>query len=332
MANPYGLEFLTELIGQEETQRLEFKSSRALLDMNSQKRNKFISDQVVPTISAFLNTDGGRLIIGIEDRGGVAQELSAGVPRTLVRWEQLQSTICDRIQPAVAGYVSVFPVRVGASSDGENLFAFVVDVKPGTTAYQADDRKYYVRRSGQSEAMEDKDVRLRMLAGDKPRLVIGLQPRIVQNVGDCSRYVQHVAWNLLFENVGVRTIPRAIVRSKLDMNGLSDLSRQAVSAWTPEYRETNFPVGGLDSTGLLPGQRFELPLVMVSSTAFVACGEPAAVTMSANVVVYVDDGLPAELANYDLMVDLLPVVENNWTIPADKAPPAPTHTGLMNHG
>jgi predicted HTH transcriptional regulator len=111
-------------------------------------------------VSAFLNTDGGQLVVGIEEQEGVAFDLSEGVARSRLTWERLQSAVCDRIQPAVAGYVSVFSVHVGTSPEGEKLFAFVIEVKPGTTAYQADDKKYYVRRSGQSEAMEDKDIRL----------------------------------------------------------------------------------------------------------------------------------------------------------------------------
>lgn len=125
MANPYKIEFVQGLIGQEETQRLEFKSSRELVNENPQKRSKFISERVVRAVSAFLNTDGGQLVIGIEEKDGVAVALSPGVPRAVLSWEQLQSAICDRIQPAVAGYVSVFSVQVGTSPNGEKLFAFV---------------------------------------------------------------------------------------------------------------------------------------------------------------------------------------------------------------
>ena len=113
MANPYNLEFLTGLIDQPETQRLEFKSSRDLSSEESQKRGRFLKDQVVPTISAFLNTDGGLLILGMEDdKDGVAIGLSDGVPCSRMKREQLQSSICDRIQPAVAGYISVYDVPV----------------------------------------------------------------------------------------------------------------------------------------------------------------------------------------------------------------------------
>lgn len=82
MANRYNVEFVNRLIEQQETQRLEFKSSRELLKDNSQKRGKFISGQLVPTVSAFLNTDGGQLVIGIEEEDGVAIALSGGVPRS----------------------------------------------------------------------------------------------------------------------------------------------------------------------------------------------------------------------------------------------------------
>jgi hypothetical protein len=78
-------------------------------------------------VSAFLNTDGGRIIVGIEEKDGVASELSEGVSRRYYSWERLQQKICDRIQPAVAGYVSVYSVQVSQDSDGDNLFAFVVD-------------------------------------------------------------------------------------------------------------------------------------------------------------------------------------------------------------
>jgi hypothetical protein len=55
-----------------------------------------------------------------------------------------------------------------------------------------------------------------MLAGDKPRLTISLHPRIVPNMGNLLRLVQYVEWALVFENVGVRNIPRAIPYRAVD--------------------------------------------------------------------------------------------------------------------
>ncbi len=46
MANPYDIEFVRGFIGQQKTQRLEFKSSRELLNENSQKRSNFTANSV----------------------------------------------------------------------------------------------------------------------------------------------------------------------------------------------------------------------------------------------------------------------------------------------
>ncbi len=316
MTNPYNLAFVKGLLGQQETARLEFKSSRGLLNENQQKREKFISDQLVPTVSAFLNTDGGQLVIGIEDKDGVAVSLSEGVPRGHLTWERLQQAICDRISPAVAGYVSVFSVPIEKTEEGEDRFAFVVDVKPGTTAYQADDKRYYVRRSGQSVAMEDKDVRLRMLAGDKPRLTINLHKRMVPHDAFPS-HVGNVTWDLSFKNVGIRSISRAIVKTNLIIQGLTDSCLKLLSHRTPEYRQTDFPFEGLKASGLLPGRSFDLQHVWVDSMVFALCEDPFAVTMMVDVIAYIDDGLPAELRNYNLMADLQPVIEKKWKLATD---------------
>jgi predicted HTH transcriptional regulator len=77
MTNPYNIEFLQSLVGQQETQLLEFKSSRELLNESADKRAKFIASQIVPAVSAFLNTDGGQIVIGIEEeKSGIATHLS----------------------------------------------------------------------------------------------------------------------------------------------------------------------------------------------------------------------------------------------------------------
>lgn len=169
--NPWTRERLEGYIGQEEGYQLEFKSSRGL---SQESPAKFITD-LTCHVSAFLNSDGGVLIIGIEEapskdkkRAETAIGLSDGVPRSRYTGARLQSSLCAQISPSVASYVQVLPVVVG-ESDGEDLLAFVIEVSPGVTAYQAADKLYYARRSFSSEAMDDKDIRLRMLTDDRPR-------------------------------------------------------------------------------------------------------------------------------------------------------------------
>lgn len=171
--NPWTLERLTALLGQQEGPHLEFKSSKPLtLGFDKGKRESFVSD-LTCHVSAFLNAEGGTLVIGLEEKKGqgepdTATHLSDGAERSSIDAKRLEDAICDRISPSVASYVHVFPIKTG-EKDGEALYAFAVEVTKGITAYQADNKLYYVRRSYSSVAMDDKDIRLRMLTDDRPR-------------------------------------------------------------------------------------------------------------------------------------------------------------------
>jgi hypothetical protein len=61
---------LLKIIKQGENDRVEFKSSLRW-DYRQDQMNKSLENVIMKTISAFLNTDGGILIIGIEDSGEV---------------------------------------------------------------------------------------------------------------------------------------------------------------------------------------------------------------------------------------------------------------------
>lgn len=61
---------LLKIIKQGENDRVEFKSSLRW-DYRQNQMNKSLENVIMKTISAFLNTDGGILIIGIEDSGEV---------------------------------------------------------------------------------------------------------------------------------------------------------------------------------------------------------------------------------------------------------------------
>lgn len=173
--NPWTIERLNDYVGQEETYQLEFKSSRGLLQTTAGEIEKTFND-LSTHISAFLNSDGGVLVIGIEEsdkrdkkQAGKAVSLSDGIPRSQWIGDRIQSKLCDRIQPSVASLVLVNTVVISKHEE-EDLLAFVIEVRQGITAYQAADKKYYCRRSFSSEPMDDKDVRLRMLADNTPRM------------------------------------------------------------------------------------------------------------------------------------------------------------------
>ncbi len=61
---------IAELIQQGESDRLEFKSTLQW-DVRQNRVNKKLHLSVLKTIAAFLNSDGGTLIIGVEDDGNI---------------------------------------------------------------------------------------------------------------------------------------------------------------------------------------------------------------------------------------------------------------------
>jgi predicted HTH transcriptional regulator len=56
------------LIAQGESAELEFKST-ARWNLREKKKDKEMEHEIVKTIAAFLNTDGGTLLIGVNDEG-----------------------------------------------------------------------------------------------------------------------------------------------------------------------------------------------------------------------------------------------------------------------
>ena len=183
-------ERLETYIGQEEHVRLEFKSSKGLKqDKESEKKDAI--NTITKEVVALINTDGGEVLIGIEEeprqRGaksavGRASKIE-GVSRTVMDAKRLNQMICDRISPATGSLVNVFPITLFDGDDGAENMAFAIEVAPGNTAYQFSvDKIYYGRRGSESIPLDDKDVRLRMLSDDKPRVklsstVEGFGPR-----------------------------------------------------------------------------------------------------------------------------------------------------------
>lgn len=195
--NPWTIERLRDFIGQEENYHLEFKSAKGILQASNNEANN-IFNTLSTHLSAFLNSEGGLLVIGIEEtdekkQAGKAVSLSDGIPRSIYNGDRIQSRLCDRIQPSVANLVLVNTVVVGKQGD-EDLLAFVIEVRQGVTAYQAADKKYYCRRSFSSEPMDDKDVRLRMLADNVPRI------ELLVETSSTPRYLSWAGYVKQFDN------------------------------------------------------------------------------------------------------------------------------------
>ncbi|MFV2127359.1 RNA-binding domain-containing protein [Micromonospora sp. LOL_013] len=91
---------LRQLLAQSESACLEFKST-ARWNLHSGKKDSAIEDAILKTVAAFLNSDGGTLIVGVDDNGGIrgiAEDLQTfrGSLDQYERW-LMGSLLSDRI-------------------------------------------------------------------------------------------------------------------------------------------------------------------------------------------------------------------------------------------
>ena len=146
------------LIGQQESARLELKSPRIF-----ERKEKAIED-LSQEASAFANSEGGVILIGIEENRGKTRkaEKIAGLDPSEITSEWLQQVIESNISPFLPG-IRVFQIRLSRENTGKVGYSIVIP--KGTTAYQAKDFRYYGRSEYERKALPDHEVRLQMMRG-----------------------------------------------------------------------------------------------------------------------------------------------------------------------
>ena len=140
-----------ELVILDESQNLEFKSSvwypyepPKNLTLSPSEITKEINEATIKTISGFLNSEGGTLLIGLNDDNeilGLNRDLKASGTKDMDNYElrlvRLLSDKCGRAN--IAEFV-----RVTFCSIGENQICRL-DVRPSTTPVFTENEKFYVR-------------------------------------------------------------------------------------------------------------------------------------------------------------------------------------------
>ena len=114
-----------QVVASGESERVEFKSVPSKLDGIGQ------------TICAFLNTRGGTLIVGVDDRGQIT-----GVKSAVQEAEKIQRDLLEKISPKAAWSVNVDEV------DGKKLI--LVDVPQGLEKPYIYRDRIFVRRGAQT--------------------------------------------------------------------------------------------------------------------------------------------------------------------------------------
>ncbi len=141
------------LITQGETPTVEFKSSLQW-DVKANKKNKALRHAVLKTIAAFLNTEGGTLLIGVQDDGsifGLEKDLEL-VGGSHDRFEQ---TFANLIRRYVGAQYTPFITAHFAQVEGRTIYVVQVRPAPEPVYLQGEKGKeFFVRMGTTTQALD----------------------------------------------------------------------------------------------------------------------------------------------------------------------------------
>lgn len=148
---------ISELITFGESATLEFKSTLQW-DVITGQQNKELRLSVIKTLAAFLNSEGGTLIIGVEDNGGIyglSKDLKFVKGHGLDGFEQLlMGLLKDHIGPEYAHYIKVRFEK----QDGEYVCAVDVDKAPNpafVNGYRG--KEFFVRMGNTTQSLDPEE-------------------------------------------------------------------------------------------------------------------------------------------------------------------------------
>jgi CheY-like chemotaxis protein len=149
---------IVELIAQGESDRLEFKSTLQW-DVRQNQENKKLPYNSLKTIAAFLNTEGGVLIIGVEDNGsiyGIENDIQCLKNGSLDKFERhlvqlIENNIGKRFLPSIK-------IRF-VNLEDKNICAIYIQ-KANQQAFLKSDKgtEFYIRTGNSSRSLNIPDI------------------------------------------------------------------------------------------------------------------------------------------------------------------------------
>jgi len=151
---------LAEIVAAGESHRLEFKSTLRW-NLHTDKADKKIENQCLKTVAAYLNTEGGLLLIGVSDEGlplGLETDRFASEDKLLLHWhnllkECLGAQFSDRVRSDILELEGNAILAVQCLSAGKPVFfrrdneeAFFVRVGNSTQALKPSEILAYTER------------------------------------------------------------------------------------------------------------------------------------------------------------------------------------------
>lgn len=139
------------LIRQGESKNAEFKETLSL-DVKKKTKEKYIELSVLKTIVAFFNTEGGTLLVGVNDGGdttGLRNEIDMFHKSTLDKFLlHFKNLIKTRIGEEFYPYIEYRPVNMGSEC------ILVVECKESRSPCYLDNKEFYVRTNPATDKLE----------------------------------------------------------------------------------------------------------------------------------------------------------------------------------
>ena len=173
-------------IGRVEGRQLEFKRSQILGDPR----------KLTEVVSAFLNSVGGEIVIGIHESNRQAIDLDEGFDQTTMPVERLSDILHGNVRPRPLG-IKIEPVSLEVARE-PNRCAYIVTVPAGELAYQAYDNRFYRRYDHSCQPMYAEEVRDLMFRQRQPRVV----PHVMLDPGGSMGSDTHVYLRVHLRNFG----------------------------------------------------------------------------------------------------------------------------------
>lgn len=147
---------IADLIALDESATLEFKSTLQW-DVVQNQPNKHLRQSVIKTIAAFLNSEGGTLLIGVDDDkviSGLDQDLKL-LGGSLDRFGQLLNTlVADYVGPEYARFVKLHTEGV----DGKQVCVVDVDKAPKPAFVKGPKGvEFYIRLGNTTRALDPEE-------------------------------------------------------------------------------------------------------------------------------------------------------------------------------
>lgn len=143
----------------QESLNLDYKRSKSLENTDYNK------NEISKDVSAFANSDGGKIIYGVIEKNHIPEKIDEGIDVEGKR-EWLEQVINSKIKPRIQNVI-ITPIDL-TSHSGKAIF--VVEIPVGTTAFQASDYRYYKRFNFQSVPMYDYEVKMTMNKYREPKI------------------------------------------------------------------------------------------------------------------------------------------------------------------